>query len=210
MRQAFTSIALVAIVLLLIACGSPSTATDTPLPSPKTATRPALVSSSSSSGNIGSPAVATALPTAEPSTASIALPGFPTSTPPPPTPVIPSGLYATSLQTIPELPTRGTDLVFYSTFANNTNSPITFRWVVRIFKLDNLTKSFGQTTNTLFTDLGPGARNQTSLGNWKLPLGGPCEDFIARIYFIDQNNQENPFKQPNGQIFEKSMAVCPP
>jgi hypothetical protein len=101
-------------------------------------------------------------------------------------------------------------MTFYATFANNTNAPLTFRWVVRIFKPDTLTKSFGQTTTTLFADLAPGAKNQTSLGNWKLPLGGPCEEFIVRVNFIDQNNQENPFKQPNGQVFEKPLVVCPP
>jgi hypothetical protein len=208
MRQAFASIVLMPLFLFLVACSSGPAPTDTPIPPPKTATRPALVSSSSTSSNNNSSAsssVANASSAAQSSATAVAMPDFPTTTPPPPTPVIPSGLYVTSLQTIPEIPVRGVDLTFYATFANNTNSPITFRWVVRIFKPDNPTKSFGQTTTTQFIDLGPGAKNQTSLGKWNLHA------FILSI----RTTRKRPSNNPAAQCLKSQWRfahprMCPP
>ena len=139
----------------------------------------------------------TALPTA----------AIPTTTPAPPTPVIPAGLYITSLDIVPDPPTRGSELLFYATFANTTGSPQTFRWIVYLYRSDNPTTSFGETTaTTSITSLG--AHTERSLGFWKLPLGGPCENFVGRVVWMDQNNKTTPFLKPDGQVFEKPFTVC--
>jgi hypothetical protein len=146
--------------------------------------------------------------------ASAALPtpptiAIPTSTPAPPTPVIPAGLYITSLDIVPDPPTRGSALLFYATFANTTGAPQTFRWIVYIYRPDNPNTSFGETTVTL-SSLALGAHTEQSLGFWRLPLGGPCENFIARVAWMDQNNKTTSFRTPNGKTYEKPFTVCAP
>ena len=134
---------------------------------------------------------------------------IPTSTPAPPTPVIPAGLYVTSLDMVTDPPARGLDLLFYATFANTTSSNQSFRWIVYIYRSDNLVTSFGETTVTS-ASLAGGAHTEKSLGFWKLPLGGPCENFVGRVALVDQNNRSTPFLRPDGQIYQRAFAVCPP
>ncbi len=132
-----------------------------------------------------------------------------TTTAPPPTPVIPDGLYITDLRFSPDPPVRGAELNFFATFANATNAELTFRWIVYIYRSDNPAKSYSETTVTT-SILSLGAQEQKSNGYWKLPVGGPCEDYVARVAFIDNNNKASLFKQPNGQTFEKPFALCAP
>lgn len=134
---------------------------------------------------------------------------LPTSTPAPPTPVIPEGLYVTYMYTRPDPPQRGENTTFTVAFVNDANADYGFRWIVHIFKMDNLKNSYGETTVTR-TVIPPGAHEEQSLGYWKLPLGGPCETFVARVDMIDDNNQSSQFKQPGGQLFEQPVEVCPP
>lgn len=148
-------------------------------------------------------------PATSPTVTAVAELPLPTSTPAPPTPVIPPGLYVVYLNTIPDPPVRGTELTFFVGFANNTSNVQTFRWIVYIYKADNLARSFGETTVTS-TSAPPGAEQARSLGYWKLPLGGPCESYIARVDLLDQDNHPAEFKQPNGQLFQKDLLVCPP
>ena len=134
---------------------------------------------------------------------------LPTSTAAPPTPVIPPGLYVTYLYTTPDPPVRGTELKFTVAFANSTGKVQTFRWIVYIYRIDNLRRSFGETTVTT-TDAPLGAMEEKGLGYWRISLGEPCEDFIARVAWLDQDNRAAQFKSPNGQPFERKLTVCPP
>jgi hypothetical protein len=118
-------------------------------------------------------------------------------------------LYVTYLNTHPDPPVRGAELEFHAGLANNTSGPQDFRWIVYIYRPDNLAKSYGETTVTP-TNLPVGAHEVIGLGYWKLPLGGPCEDFIARVALLDQNNRAAQFREPNGEFFEEKLTVCPP
>ena len=134
---------------------------------------------------------------------------IPTSTSAPPTPVIPDGLYVTRLDIVPDPPVRGLELLFYATFANTTSVPQSFRWIVYFYRSDNPVTSFGETTVTS-TSESLGAHTEKSLGFWKLPLGGPCENFVARVALVDPNNRTTPFRRPDGQVYERAFAVCAP
>ncbi len=186
------------------ACGSPP-ASPTIAPSPRnTATRPAAAASDTPTTPApGAPSTTAAPPSIVPTTP------IPTTTAAPPTPVIPSGLYVTTLDIVPETPTRGLELDFYATFANTTGVVQNFRWVTYIYRPDSPVKAFGQTTTTS-SSVTIGAHTQKSQGFWKLPLGGPCENFTARVVWMDQNNQTTPFLRPDGQPLEKSFTVCGP
>lgn len=162
---------------------------------------PETPASTELSSETPAPAPAAASPSVVPPTS------IPTSTSAPPTPVIPSGLYATSLDISPDPPKRGMDLEFYATFANTTGVVQNFRWIIFIYRPDNPLKSFGQATVTS-SSVEIGAQTKKSLGSWRLPLGGPCDNFTARVAWMDQNNQTTPFLRPDGQPFEKNFVVC--
>ena len=132
----------------------------------------------------------------------------PTPAPPtvPPTPK--PGLFVNDLRIQPA-PARGFDLTFFPTFVNTQGTPMTFTWRVVIFKADNLNQSYSETAwlQTVFP-VNPG--EVKSEGTWKLPLGGPCENFVARVGWRDANNQTQFFMRPDGYVFEKPFTVCPP
>lgn len=48
-----------------------------------------------------------------------------------------------------------------------------------------------------------------SAGHWKLGGGGPCEDFVVRATWFDQNNYPVFFTTFDGKVFEKTITVCP-
>ena len=124
-----------------------------------------------------------------------------------PPPSVAPGLYLTSLRINPNPPTRGTELTFYATFANTTSTIQNYKWTVYIYRADTPSKSFSE-TSALQSAIPVGTKEIQGAGSWKLSLGGPCENFIARPAFFDQNNQPLSFKQPDGKVFEKNFTVC--
>jgi hypothetical protein len=157
------------------------------------------------------PSLPTATPTLVPQTPTAALPtvmptSIPTSTPPP-LPTIPPGLYVTSLRTDPNPPLRGTELMFYATFLNTTGTVQNYKWIVYIYRPDNFNTSVGETTRTE-TGILLGSSESKSLGNWKTPVGGPCENYIARVAFFDQSDKAIMFAAPDGKIFQQDFRIC--
>jgi hypothetical protein len=205
MRQGL-AIAIALIALASTACAT-TTTTPTQASAPIQTTVPPSITPLGASV-VPPTTMATLLPTlTSPATATTT--PIPTSTSAPPTPVIPAGLYVTSLDIVTDPPARGLELLFYATFANTTSTNQSFRWIVYIYRSDNLATSFGETTVTS-ASLSAGAHTEKSLGFWKLPLGGPCEDFVGRVALVDQNNRSTPFLRPDGQVYQRAFAVCPP
>jgi hypothetical protein len=197
-----------ALIIGLILVISTSTACASPAASPTRV--PSLLPAPTSASSNNSPSATLPSVMATPVAASPTISptvAIPTSTPAPPTPVIPAGLYITSLDIVPDPPTRGSELLFYATFANTTGSPQTFRWIVYIYQSNNMNTSFGETTATT-NSITLGAHTEQSLGFWKLPLGGPCQDFIGQVDWMDQNNKTTPFRQPDGKVFERPFTIC--
>lgn len=124
-----------------------------------------------------------------------------------PAPTIAPGLYVTALRTDPNPPLRGTDIFFYPTFLNTTGTPQNYRWNVYLYRPDNLTTRFGEATRA-DSPIPVGGGEFKSGGPWKIPIGGPCENFVARVVFFDQNNQAHAFPKPDGGVFQKELTVC--
>ncbi len=118
------------------------------------------------------------------------------------------GLYVTDLAISPNPPTVGSTFTFTPSFLNTSNGPLTFDWRVLIYQADTPNKSYSDTTlgNTIFPT---GASTVTSLGDWNLPLGTPCNWYFARVVFEDANNNQIPFTTPDGKVFEKGFTTCP-
>jgi hypothetical protein len=154
------------------------------------------------------------IPTTTPVVSNTALPTvIPTSTstlvPLVPAPTIPSGLYISDLRIDPNPPLRGTDLIFYPIFINTTGVVQNFKWLVYIYRSDTPNKSYSETT-PLLSAIPVGANELRSNGSWKLALGGPCENYFARVAWLDQNNKAINFTKTDGQIYEKPFTVCAP
>ncbi len=130
----------------------------------------------------------------------------PTATPTP-TPTFAPGLFVMDLRTEPSPPTRGSELTFYATFANTTGYPENLKWIVYIYKPGERNR-VGETTATM-NSFAVGINEYKSAGNWKLPLGGPCEDFVVRIGWFD-NDKVRMFTLFENQVFEKTLTICPP
>jgi hypothetical protein len=122
------------------------------------------------------------------------------------------GIYVTAIRQIPIKPVSGGDFVtFYVSFANTTGKPVTFKWRVRIWTLDDSVHSFGDTT-VLTTEIQPGVTELASASNWRTNPG-PCTSFYARAYLINTDLSADPieFKKPDGSPAPKTdFQVCPP
>ncbi len=125
-----------------------------------------------------------------------------------PTPTIPPGLYVTNLRLEPASPKRGQDIGFYVTFLNAASGDQNYRWLVYIYRQENLRNSFGETAS-IVTSIPVGRVEQKALSTWKLTGGGECENFVARVAWLDENRRATPFNKPDGQMYELGFAVCP-
>jgi hypothetical protein len=45
--------------------------------------------------------------------------------------------------------------------------------------------------------------------HWKTQVGGKCENFMARIAWLDNGNRITPFVKPDGQAAEFWFTMCP-
>lgn len=196
-------IALVIIVLVIFSATACATATPTPTLVPtKTKTAPTVVLPTNTA--VPSQAIPTAVPPSSTPTPTLT----PTITPSP-APTIPAGFYVTNLRIDPNPPTRGSDLIFFATFMNTMGDIQNYKWLVYIYRTDTPNKSTGETT-ALPSAIPVGTNELKSLGAWKLPLGGPCDFFFARVARLDQNNQPVMLNRPDGQVYEKQFTVCAP
>lgn len=116
-----------------------------------------------------------ALPTARP----------PTRTPSPTTISAPPGVWATSIRVDPAPPKRGQTMTFFVTFLNTTGVPQHFKWFIKIYPPD-AKNSKGETPKT-DNDFPVGTAEFQSM-QWILTGPGPCEDYLARVFWIDPNN----------------------
>lgn len=132
----------------------------------------------------------------------------PTALPATPTIVLPPGLFVTSLRIEPTEPRRGQIIVFYPTFLNTATGEQNPRWLVYIYRRDNLRASFGETA-VLGTTIPVGASEQKSAANWRVSGLISCEDYVARVAWQDANKRSTPFNKADGSIYEFGFRVCP-
>lgn len=113
------------------------------------------------------------------------------------TPAGPPGVYAASIRVEG---TRGDTVnpTFIVTFQNTTGGSRTYKWFVKIFRLDNRDRSFGETA-AVTTDIPAGESEARSATNWRV---SPRETlkFVARVFGSDANKGGNPdeFALPDG------------
>jgi hypothetical protein len=137
------------------------------------------------------------LPTVPP-TGETAVPSVtraPTRPPATPTVNAPPGVYATSIRVSPAAPKRNQPVSFTVTFLNTTGAPQSYRWRIIIYPPDS--KNAKGDTATTDSTLAPGVTELTSPDNWTIRGPGPCEDYLARVFWLDENKQPNEFLKPD-------------
>ncbi len=118
------------------------------------------------------------------------------------------GVFVTDLKLSPEIPAFFKDATFTPTFSNTADQTLNFKWKVYIWKTDNYLKSNNE-TSFLQTGFQPGTADVASLGNFSYgATGNSCENFFARVGWIDSENKINYFMFPDGRTFEKPFSVC--
>lgn len=145
---------------------------------------------------LASPTIGT-LPTIPPSGATPVVTATRAPTRPPASPTIsaPPGVYATSIRVTPAAPKRNQPVIFYVTFLNTTGAPQTYRWRVLIFPPDS--KNAKGDTAFLDSTIAVGTSELASPDNWTIRGPGPCEDYIARVFWLDENKQPVEFLKPD-------------
>jgi hypothetical protein len=168
--------------------GSEPTATATPLGGLGTVV-PSVVS----------PVEATSVPTRRP----------PTRAPTPTTLAAPPGVYALSIRLDPPNTKRGASPTFLVTFLNTTGKPQAYRWFIKVYEPDK-PNSKGETSKVA-NDIPPGTSELASATDWAIRGPGPCEPFIARVFWYDRDsNQTSEFSKPDASGGPAAgFQVCP-
>jgi hypothetical protein len=130
------------------------------------------------------------------------------------TPVIPPGVYVTRL-TADNISTDENkfQFVFRITFVNTTggnwHNPSENGWLVYIFKVENQDKPYSQTRIIKDIDIPTGTHLLTLSDPWAVgPSGAPDCNYIAGVFYFDNNMQRVPFLQPDGKQFRFNFSAC--
>ncbi len=121
----------------------------------------------------------------------------------------PPGIYALSIRVNPPTPLRGSPPTFYVTFLNSTGKPAGFRWFIKVFEPDK-TNSKGETSKKDDT-IPPGTHELAANADWKIAGPGPCEQFIARAFWMNvETKQTFEFSKPGASVGPTlGFQVCP-
>ncbi|MDE3090037.1 MAG: hypothetical protein KGJ80_11705 [Chloroflexota bacterium] len=112
----------------------------------------------------------------------------PTRRPPTPTPTLtaPPGVWALSIRVDPTAPKRGQAMTFFVKFVNATGAPQHYKWFAKIYPPD--AKNSKGETPKVDNDFPVGTAEFQS-AEWKLTGPGPCEDYFARVFWIDPDSK---------------------
>jgi hypothetical protein len=119
----------------------------------------------------------------------------PTRPPVSPTINAPPGVWATAIRVDPTAPKRNQVVKFWVTFLNTTGVPQAYRWRILIYPPD--AKNAKGDTATVSTSLPVGTSEFASADNWTIRGPGDCEQYFARVYWLDDGNNANEFLKPD-------------
>jgi hypothetical protein len=119
----------------------------------------------------------------------------PTRPPASPTINAPSGVWATAVRVDPTAPKRNQTVKFWVTFLNTTGIPQTFRWRILIFPPD--AKNAKGDTAYVDSILPVGTSELASADNWTIRGPGDCEQYLARVFWLDESKNAIEFLKPD-------------
>jgi hypothetical protein len=123
------------------------------------------------------------------------------------TPAVAPGVYVTAIKINPlSVPSNQTPQ-FSITFLNTTGIAQPYRWFVKIYEPDQ-PQSFGETSKVDNT-IAIGTSQLAAPMDWKTQTFFSCLPFIARAFWVDQDNNVNEFLKPDGKSPATGFQVCP-
>ncbi|MCL4393247.1 MAG: hypothetical protein M1482_00215 [Chloroflexi bacterium] len=194
-------------VIALAGC-SPAFA-GSPTGTPTVSAVPTLAAQTAPTGTDTPAATATAAGTATPTLGPTTAPTKRAATPrprPTATATVTPGIYVTGIQIRPNPGVSEQPPQFLVTFLNTTGQTQPFRWFVKIYQPDE-PQSFGETPK-VDSDIAPNS-SALAVSDWKTTTVLQCMPFIARVFWVDQNNQVNEFFKPDGTNPATGFDVCP-
>ena len=123
------------------------------------------------------------------------------------TPAIPPGVYATAIKIEPAPAKSDVPPQFTITFLNTTGGAKMYRWFVKVYQQDQ-TQSFGETSK-IDSDIATNTTQLKAASDWKTTTVVQCLFLIARVFWIDENNQVHEFLKPDGHNPATGFYVCP-
>jgi len=160
------------------------TVTDTPMPSPTAGATETAALTATATRRPAAPAVRA------------------TSTPAPP-----RSVFVTAIKIDPLSVRSNQSPHFTATFLNTTGQTQSYRWFVKIYTPDQ-SQSFGETSK-VDNDIPPSTTQLKSASDWKTQTFFDCLSFIARVFWVDADNQVHEFLKPNGTNPATGLTVCP-
>ena len=122
-------------------------------------------------------------------------------------PAIPPGVYATAIRIDPTPAKSDEPPQFTVTFLNTTGGAKTYRWFVKVYQQDQ-PQSFGETSKT-DSNIPTNTAQLKAASDWKTTTVVQCLFLIARVFWVDENNQVHEFLKPDGHNPATGFYVCP-
>ncbi len=123
---------------------------------------------------------------------------------------VPPGIYVTKLQLDTPVPEPNKPFGFRVTFFNNSGGTWHHErgWLIRIFQVNIQERSFGETALKVI-DVQPGMTEVALPDSWNVgPAGPPDCNYVAGVYYLDENSNKVPFPQLDGKQFRLFFNVC--
>ena len=124
-----------------------------------------------------------------------------------PTISAPPGVWAVSIRLDPVKPQIKQPTTFFVKFLNATGSPQHYKWYVKIYEPD--AKNSKGETPKVDNDLPVGSVELQS-PSWTLFNLGACQEYFARVFWVDQDNKVTEFIKPDQSgPYSAGFQVCP-
>ena len=145
----------------------------------------------------------------QPSTPAATVTRTPTRPPTSTTIAAPPGfVFATGIRVDPTAPKRNQTVKFWVTFLNTTGAPQLYRWRILIYPPD--AKNAKGDTATVDTTIPVGTSEFASADNWTIRGPGDCEQYFARVYWLDEGKNAIEFLKPDRSGGPAAQfAICP-
>jgi hypothetical protein len=190
--------------LALTACGPTSAlalvgAAGTPTPLPPSATNVPPLGATPTPAETATQMPATATATRRPATPTVRATA---------TPVPPQSVFVTEIKV--DRPTARSNEApqFTATFLNTTGQMKTYRWFVKVYAPDDPSRSFGETSK-VDSVLPINTTQLKSSSDWKTQSFFDCLSFVARVFWVDGENQVHEFQKLDGSNPAIPFTVCP-
>jgi len=144
----------------------------------------------------------------QPSTPTATVTRTPTRPPASPTIAAPPGVWATAVRVDPIPPKNNQTVKFWVTFLNTTGIPQAFRWRVLIFPPD--AKNAKGDTAYVDSIIPVGTSELASADNWTIRGPAPCEQYFARVFWLDESKNAIEFLKPDRSGGPATQfTICP-